>query len=205
MKKTFLSLGILFLCCLGLAFKLEAASLFQPGNQMNYLFVDHKARAVGDTLTIIITESTSTTQNASTTTKKSTEQKYGVPQVGGSGSNIINKTLDKIFPLSNSNDSSFNGTGSTTRSGNFNGRLSVMVKEILPNGDFLVEGSQNIKVNKEDQEITVTGIVRPVDITPYNTVLSTQVGNAQITYKGKGVVGNTQKEGILTKILNFVF
>lgn len=204
MKKAFLSLGILFLICFCWTFKLEAASLFQPGNQMNYLFVDHKARAVGDTLTIIITESSSTTQKASTSTNKSTDQSYEVPSIGKS-SNFINKALDKIFPFSNNSESSFNGTGSTTRSGNFNGRLSVMVKEILPNGDFLVEGSQNIKVNKENQEITITGVVRPVDITPYNTVLSTQVGNAQITYKGKGVVGNTQKEGILTKILNFVF
>lgn len=204
MKKPFLSLGILFLVCFCGCFKLEAASLFQPGNQMNYLFVDHKARAVGDTLTIIITESSSTTQKASTTTKKNTDQSYGVPSIGKS-SNFINKTLDKIFPFSNSSDSSFNGTGSTTRSGNFNGRLSVVVKEVLPNGDFLVEGNQNIKVNKENQEITITGIVRPVDITPYNTVLSTQVGNAQIAYKGKGVVGNTQREGILTRILNFVF
>jgi flagellar L-ring protein precursor FlgH len=97
------------------------------------------------------------------------------------------------------------GSGSTTRTGTLVTTLSVVVKEILPNGNFRIEGSRLIGINKETQKVTFSGVVRPEDIATDNTIQSTQIANVEIRYDGKGVVADTAKSGILTRLFHFLF
>lgn len=183
----------------------EATSLFQPSNSMGNLFSDYKARQVGDTVTIIISEVSSSNQKASTSSNKSSNLNAGEAKIGADSNNAINSFFSKILPISNKTDGKFSGDGSTTRTGSLHAQMTAVVTEILPNGNLVIEGSQKINVNSENQEISVKGTVRPGDIGPQNEVLSTSIANAEIKYKGKGTLGDVQKPGILTRFFHWLF
>ena len=170
-----------------------AHSLWTDGSS---LYSDNKARQVGDLVTIIIVERAQATQSASTQTGTDASVDFGpilwggVPLLSGFGAQA---------------GDNFRGGGSTTRGGSLNARMTAMVMEVLPNGNLVIEGRQTIVVNDEEQVIVVTGVVRPQDIQPDNTVLSTFVANATITYHGSGSIGEKQKPGLLTRLLNWLF
>ena len=92
-----------------------------------------------------------------------------------------------------------------TNTNKVSGRITVQVTEVKPNGNLVISGTQTIKQNKEEQKITVTGEVRPQDISTSNTVLSSYVANARIQVDGKGPIANKQQQGILTQIWNILF
>lgn len=171
-----------------------ASSLWR--DTRNSLFADCKARSVGDLVTLIIVERTEASQSAQTTTGKEASISLG-PGVG---------VLDGFIPLAKASTSdSLSAGGKTTRGGSISAKMTTQVVEVLPNGNLVIEGRQTIIVNKEKQEIVVRGTVRPEDISPDNTILSTYVSNASISYEGTGALGNKQKPGILTQILNWLF
>lgn len=160
------------------------------------LFADSKARRVGDTLTILINETASAASTASTKNSKNEGLNYGpgfgpflhiIPSFGLTGG--INSTA----------------TGSTNRNDNLSARIAVTVRQILPNGNLLVEGKRRVGMNAETQEITLTGVVRPQDIAFDNTIASPLVADAQIKYDGKGPVGDKQHDGIISRIFKFLF
>jgi flagellar L-ring protein precursor FlgH len=108
--------------------------------------------------------------------------------------------------LINANASSkFDGSGSTTRKENLNATISAKVVEILPNGNFQIEGRRNVKVNDEDQVIFVEGTVRPRDINTDNTINSSYIADARITYGGKGIISDRQSPGWLMNIIDKVW
>ena len=168
------------------------------------LVEDHKARRRGDTLTILIVESASASKQASTDTSRSTSASAGMPNALG-----LEKTLNKWTDLSKlinaSYDSKFTGAGSTSRKENLTASLSAKIMEVLPNGNFLIEGRRNVKVNNEDQIIKVEGTVRPRDIAADNTINSSLIADARITYTGNGVVSDQQSPGWLMNIFNKVW
>jgi len=198
---------VLFLLALGSwgVLPAEAASLFQPNGSLANLFADYKARQVGDTVTIIISEVATSSQQASTSSGKTNNLSANDFQVGANQNNTINNFFKNIVPISAKTSSKFTGDGSTSRSGSLSARMTAVVTEVLPNGNLVIEGSQRINVNGENQEIYVKGHVRPADITSENTVLSTMVANAEIKYKGKGTIGETQKPGLLTQFFHWLF
>ena len=170
-----------------------AASLW--GDGANSLYGDIKARAVGDTLTIIINESSTASRTGSASNSKSAN-------VGADAGVGIFKILAEA---SASSSDSFKAQGSLNNTNKVTGRVTVQVIEVKPNGNLIVSGTQTIKQNGEEQRITITGNVRPYDVTPDNTVLSSYVADAQIKIDGKGPISNKQRQGILTQIFNFVF
>jgi flagellar L-ring protein precursor FlgH len=97
------------------------------------------------------------------------------------------------------------GKGSTTQQGQLNARISVVVKEVFPNGTMMVEGTKSITTNKETQNIMITGLIRKEDVRSDNTVLSTHVANAQIKTDGKGMIAQRQRKGVLTWLLDWLF
>ncbi|QJW45996.1 flagellar basal body L-ring protein FlgH [bacterium BFN5] len=170
-----------------------ASSLW--GDGASSLYGDLKARAVGDTLTIIINESSSASRTGSASNSKSAN-------VGADAGVGIFKFLAEA---SASSSDSFKAQGSLNNTNKVTGRVTVQVIEVKPNGNLIVSGTQTIKQNGEEQRITITGNVRPYDVTPDNTVLSSYVADAQIKIDGKGPISNKQRQGILTQIFNFVF
>jgi flagellar L-ring protein precursor FlgH len=117
----------------------------------------------------------------------------------------INKWTDLSKLLNASYDSKFTGSGSTSRKENLTASLSAKVMEVLPNGNFLIEGRRNVKVNSEDQIIKVEGTVRPRDIAADNSVNSSLIADARITYTGNGVVSDQQSPGWLMNIFNKIW
>ena len=109
-------------------------------------------------------------------------------------------------PLKNlvtaNSDVQFKGDGSTNRSGSVDALLSARVKEVLPNGDMVIEGAKEIKVNNERQMLRLFGVVRAKDVGPGNVVLSTAIANMFVQIDGKGVLSDNIKRGWLLGILS---
>lgn len=151
---------------------------------------------VGDLLTISIVEQASATQTADSANSKSGDLK-----------NEASKgLLQNILPqLGASWDSKSEGSGSTTRGGSLKAKITVTVKEVMTNGNLKLEGMQQIKVNKENQTIKITGMARSEDVAADNVISSTSIADAKIEFEGTGTVGETQNTGLLTKIFHWLF
>jgi flagellar L-ring protein precursor FlgH len=169
-----------------------AASLWSDGGS---LFTDRKAHAVGDTITIIISEVSTAKRAGDTSNGKSSN----VNLAGGTGK------LDFIPALGANYGDQFKASGSISNTNIVTGRITVQVTEVKPNGYLVVSGKQSIKQGSDEQRITISGIVRPDDVTSENTVLSTFVSNAEIKIDGKGPLAGKQRQGILSSIFNFLF
>lgn len=162
------------------------------------LFSDTRAHSVGDVLTITVAENTT----AASATNTKTAQDDSVNAFGGTG---LFKQLFSSLALTMSNSRTGNGAGSTTRTGSLTTTLSVLVKEILPNGTLKIEGSRIVGINRENQKVTFSGVVRPEDIGPDNTVPSNLVAGVEVHYDGKGIVGDTARPGFIARIFRFLF
>ncbi len=154
---------------------------------------DHRAYQQGDSLTILIYESASSSTSADTDANKALD-------VGAAGS-LDDKDFNARLGISN--DSS--GGGSINRTGRLVASVSVTIDSIYPNGELSVRGAQTIEFNDEQQFITVEGRVRPQDIREDNTVPSTRVAEARIKYVGEGLLGSRQKPGFITNFFNWLF
>jgi len=172
-----------------------AESLF-PVDQPQSMFSDRKARRPGDLVTVIIVEQAQARQVAATSTGKDSEVSVG-PGAG---------VLADLIPLLRlGGGDSFSADGSTTRGGSLTAKITTKVIETYANNTMLIEGRQKIVVNGEEQEIVLTGLVRSEDIAPDNTVLSTFVADAEISFVGTGAVGDKNKPGLLTRLFNWLF
>ncbi|HLK57571.1 MAG TPA: flagellar basal body L-ring protein FlgH [Chthonomonadaceae bacterium] len=162
------------------------------------LFSDTRAHNVGDILTVTIAENTTAQSTADLKTSKDESIN------GFSGTGLFDR-LFRQLSLTASNSRTANGSGSTSRTGSLVTTLSVIVKEVLPNGTLRIEGTRTVGINKETQKVTFSGIVRPEDIATDNSVPSNLIATVEVHYDGKGSVAETQKPGILTRIFKYVF
>ncbi len=193
-------------CCIAVAhadslFPVKSAQKVLRGSSNTAtasLYSDVRARSVGDILTVTIVENTTAKATADTNVKKD-------ESVSGFASTGLFKRLFKDLNLSASSNRNASGTGSTTRTGSLVTTISVLVKEIMENGVLRIEGSRLVTINKETQRVTLTGLVRPEDIAIDNTIPSNIIAGAEVKYDGKGIIADTQKQGILTKIFKFLF
>jgi len=154
------------------------------------LYSDRKAHRVGDIVTIIIAESSKASKSDATQTSKKSGTNGSLSDFFGLSKLPLKVGVDA--------DTNYSGSGTTTRSDSMDAKISVFIKEILPNGNFVLEGTRNVNVNDDMQSITISGTVRPEDITPDNTVLSIYLANAEIKYQGKGQ--SVQTPGVITGI-----
>ncbi len=158
-----------------------------------FLFEDVKARRVGDLITVVLQESINASKSASTEADK--DSNIDIPQPTLFGKDNRLSELINDFEATRE----FEGDGETTQENSIEGNITVTVHEVYPNGYLLVKGEKLLELNEGSEVVRITGIVRPVDITSDNTILSNQIANAQITYKGKGIVSDSSKAGWLTR------
>jgi flagellar L-ring protein precursor FlgH len=163
------------------------------------LFMDLRARAVGDILTIDLVEQTTASKESSTSTARGSNVDTGFPIFAGrpitsSGTDILNAEFGST--------NTFDGAADASQSNSLDGSITVTVAERLANGNLLVRGEKWITLNQGEEFIQVQGIIRPVDIGPDNTVPSTKVADARITYSGKGNLANSNKPGWLQRFFN---
>ena len=117
-----------------------------------------------------------------------------VPAITAAHPNIDPKQL-----LSFLSESDFSGQGDTKRRGQLSGSIAVRVARDMPNGDLYVEGTKVMQINNEEYHLYVSGLVRPADIGPDNTVASTRVADAQIEFTGRGDIADQQRKGWLSR------
>ena len=157
------------------------------------LVAEDKALRVGDLLTVVVQEAASATSTADLRSQRN----FTVTAQAGSSRGTTNTGT-----AGTSSDS--DGTGRTERSGRLLAQLSVRVLEMNPNGDLKVSGQQSLKINGEEQLITLSGVVRPRDVGENNTVLSSRIAEARIRFDGKGFVTDQSKPGWLARLFNFL-
>ncbi len=173
----------------------------------NMLFVDQKARRVGDTIIVDIIENSSSKLDANTKTSKESTLSSKIPNFMGYMAWL--KSKNPLFDPENMLDAEytheFEGSGEIDRSGQITASIGAIVTNVLPNGNITIFGRREMKVNHETQYITVSGIIRPKDIGSDNRVKSTYLADARIEYSGKGVIAEKQRVGWLTRALDYVW
>ena len=153
----------------------KAGSLWPGKNKKNMFFADNKASRVGDIVTVHVIEKTTAINKANTAEQSAVDNSLTLDTGGASAT---------AFKLTGGNK--YTGKGSTARSDLFSATVSCLVKEVLENGNMVIEGQRRMQINNEEQYIVVRGVIRPTDITYNNTVLSTQMAQADIMYTGGG-------------------
>ncbi|GAB3789488.1 flagellar basal body L-ring protein FlgH [Dyella agri] len=155
------------------------------------LFADPRAHRTGDILTIVLVENTQAVKKASTSTSKTNKDNIGAPS-------LLGRTFNKASVGINS-DHSFDGGGSSSQSNQLTGNITVTVAQRLANGSLMVRGEKWLTINQGQELIRITGIVRPQDIGQDNTVPSTRVADAKISYTGRGTLADANTQGWLSR------
>lgn len=194
--KNFLSTSLVTLCVLALCNTASLHAQFTQ-NSSRSLFSDVRAYRVGDAITILIVEETSADNTASTDQRRKSD--LGASASASEGGSSYGVGVD----LGTSNN--FSGRGQTTRNERFRTRLSARVIAVESNGNLKIEGKRTFQLNGENQSISITGFVRPVDLQTDNTIPSYNIMDLGILYEGEGVLTDTQEPGLITKFLRMLF
>ncbi|MGD8429208.1 MAG: flagellar basal body L-ring protein FlgH [Ectothiorhodospiraceae bacterium] len=174
-------------------------AIYQAGYDMR-LYEDRTARRVGDIVTVILEEETDASNDANT--KMGKDYSYDLPTPTIAGRPVTFDGTDFSFGVDSQQD--FEGGGSTSQSNALSGTLTATVVRRAPNGNLVIQGQKRLTLNQGDEYVTITGTVRPDDIGPNNTVSSTRVANAQISYTGSGALADSNTMGWLSRIFNSV-
>jgi flagellar L-ring protein precursor FlgH len=176
----------------------QNGAIYQSGQDVR-LFENTVARRIGDTLTIRLVENMDASKSSRTSTAKGTSVEVSGPTIAGRP-----VTVNGIEVLAGSvdNESAFDGEGSSRQSNSLVGDITVTVAKRWPNGNLFVRGEKWITINQGREYVRVSGIVRAVDIEPDNTVPSTKIADARITYAGRGALADANRPGLLSRFFN---
>jgi flagellar L-ring protein precursor FlgH len=183
-------------------------SLWQEENGRAYLYEDLRAMRVGDILTVKIVENHAGSKSADTKAERESTinnslSGSGIGYIGIPGIRLGGEAM-RGLGVDASAKSKFGGKGATSREDTLTGTISTIVTEVLPNGDLRIEGKREVTVNSETQLMSISGIVRRVDVNTKNTVLSSAIADAKIEYSGLGVVDDMQRPGWLVRVLAWI-
>lgn len=157
-------------------------------------FGSQTASRVGDILTINLSETTTSSKSNDATLSKSSSAQVQNPKVVGTEVNI-----DSVLPDGGTN---FAGSAGANQSNSLNGTITVTVYDVYPNGVLAIRGEKWITLNRGDEYIRLTGIIRKRDIKSNNTIDSSRVADARITYSGSGEIASGSEQGWVTRLLN---
>ncbi len=169
-------------------------AIYQAG-QYRPLFEDHRARLAGDTLVVQIVEKVSASQKSTSSIDKSGGLSAGITALPG----LKAPTLTKLNAEGTSSNT-FAGKGATENTNDFSGTITVVVREVLPNGHLLIAGEKQIGVNSNVDVLRFSGQVDPRAIQSGNTVPSAQIANVRLEHRGRGAQADAQAAGWLTRV-----
>ena len=172
----------------------SANSLWRTGART--FFHDQRAKQIGDILTVEISIDDSAKTTNTSTSSRTAGMKAGIPHLLG-----LESSLGKILPggydpanaLSTNSTTSNAGAGAVNRQEKISLTIAAVVSGVLPNGNLVIQGTQEVRTNAEVRQLTVAGIVRPEDISSANTIKHTQIAEARISYGGRGDISRVQK------------
>lgn len=176
----------------------NSGSIYKTGFGVS-LFEDTKAHRVGDLITVVLSESTKAQKSASTSSNKDQSIDFATPtllgqQASHNGREFLNVGVDM--------GNEFAGDGSSSQSNSLTGSITVFVSQVMPNGNLIIRGEKKLTLNQGDEYLRLTGIVRPMDVNPDNTVASTKVANAEIFYSGDGAINDANRMGWMARFFN---
>jgi flagellar L-ring protein precursor FlgH len=173
-------------------------AIYQVGRDVA-LFENPVARHIGDTVTIVLSESTAAKKSATTNTAKSTNQT--LPGISVLGKAVTIKG-NPVLSASIDDSSKFAGEGDSAQSNSLTGYITCTVTRVLPNGNLYIRGEKWIGINQGSEYVRLSGVIRPIDIAPDNSVPSLKVGAANISYGGKGALADANNQGWLSRFFN---
>ncbi|MEM7406007.1 MAG: flagellar basal body L-ring protein FlgH [Pseudomonadota bacterium] len=183
-------------------------AIYKAGFGMR-LFEDTRARHVGDILTVQLTEATNATTATSTTTSKESSVTAANPVLLGTAAQFnvpgalpLAATSDLNLQVTQESEQDFEGSGTSEQSNSLTGFVTVTVVEVLPNQNLLIRGEKLMQLNRGQEHVRLSGIVRPQDINGDNVVASNRIGNVSITYAGTGELAAQSSMGWLTRFFS---
>ncbi|WP_179589866.1 flagellar basal body L-ring protein FlgH [Pseudomonas sp. KB-10] len=175
-------------------------SIYQAGFE-NGLYDDRKAFRVGDIITITLNERTQASKNANSNIQKDSSANLGVTSLFGSTPSVTNPLTGGNMNLGAqfNGEREASGSGQAGQSNSLSGSITVTVAEVLPNGILAVRGEKWMTLNTGDELVRISGLVRADDIATDNTVASTRIADARITYSGTGAFADASQPGWLSR------
>ena len=208
-RKTEVRWRVCLVALMGLATaSARADSLFSElVEERGSLYSDEKVLfEIGDVITVLVSETTDAKTRASTETEKESSLEATASSdflTARTGLNILKSGELPAWQFEAKNE--HDGGGMTQRNNTVSAMVSTRVVEVMAGGNLRIEGYKRLVVNREKTQIQVRGIIRARDVTPRNTVLSSQIADAEISFDGGGPLWNSQRRGFLTKLLDFIF
>ena len=180
-------------------------SLWRPGSRT--FLRDQRAAAVGDIITVLVAIQDDAELQNRTTRSRDNSESMGVPRLLG-----LDSSYTRLFPggfdpsnmVQGNSTSGVNGTGATRRSESVTLRVAATVSQLLPNGNLVVTGRQQVRVNSELRDLTVGGVIRPQDIASDNTVRHDRLAEARIAYGGRGTISDIQRPRVGQELLDII-
>ncbi|SLN77134.1 flagellar basal body L-ring protein FlgH [Oceanibacterium hippocampi] len=184
----------------------QANSLWRPGSRA--FFKDQRASRVGDILTINVTIEDSASLDNTTSRTRASGEDANLTNLLGLETQLARLLPNAVDPTNLVNlgaNSSATGSGTVDRAEKINLKLAAIITQVLPNGNFVITGRQEMRVNYEVRELQVTGVVRPEDISSLNTVNSAQIAEARIAYGGRGHISDVQQARYGQQLYDIIF
>jgi flagellar L-ring protein FlgH len=181
-------------------------SLWEPARQT--FFKDQRAHKVGDIMTVLIDIQDEADMKNKTERSRVGSETAGVPQLLG-----VQQLLPKMLPdavdpsslVSLGTNSSNTGDGKIKREEDIKLKIAAMIMQVLPNGNFVIKGQQEVRVNFELRELALTGVIRPEDILNNNSISYEKIAEARISYGGKGSMSDIQQARYGQQVIDAVF
>ncbi len=171
-------------------------SIYQDAQHNLTLFDDMRAHQVGDILTVVLAEATDAAKSSDTSLGKSNSAVIENPVLAGQLRTI---GTDSNLGFELGSDQSFEGESASNQSNSLQGSITVTVAKVYPSGNLYVQGEKWIQINQGDEYIRLRGIIRPVDISTNNTIMSTKIADARISYSGTGATADANRVGWLSR------
>lgn len=178
-------------------------SLWRPGSVK--FFRDNRAWRVGDIIRVSVSIRDSAKLDNSTSNKRNSNNKMGLTSLFGTEKDlatILSKKANPASLLGNGSTSDHEGKGNISRNENIQTEIAALVRKVLPNGNLIIQGHQEVRVNSELREIKIAGIIRPKDISNTNSIKSDQIAEARISYGGRGIVSDIQNPPVGKQVID---
>lgn len=180
-------------------------SLFRGTNSLD-LFADRKARNVGDILTVTLEETTVSQKTSNVSVDKDAD--IQIPEVAGAAGTLLGNGVSAAGLSLGTNltsERAFSGAADADQSNKLQGTITVTVVDIWPNGALVIRGEKWLTLNRGEEFIRLSGVVRPEDVSTDNMVESNRIANARISYAGKGALADAQSMGWLSRFFNSAY